>query len=80
MVSAKYRIDIVKDGKALCEIEIGQLNSSDSLTAVLECFPETKGLDRYVFISKGETRYLEHGDKGNRLLASVSEFEAMESL
>lgn len=75
MTETKYRIDVIKDGVALCQITLGGNGSYEPLDIVLDRFPETDGFVTHVFVAKKETRFLRSDEDGIKVLAVVPEYE-----
>lgn len=74
----KYQIQIFLHNKALCNIEIVQLqNTKEALHNILERFPKNEGYHAKVLVAETEKRILEVSREGIKVLSSIPEFQAL---
>jgi hypothetical protein len=74
----KYQIQLSQHKKALCKIEVVQLqNPKDALHSLLERFPASEGYSSEVLVAEDEKRVLEVSSEGIKVLSSIPDFKAM---
>lgn len=72
----KYQIQLSLHKKALCKIEIVQLqNPEDALHSLLERFPASEGYTSEVFVAEDEKRLLEVTSEGIKVLSCIPDFK-----
>jgi len=72
----KYQIQISQHEKALCNVEIVQLqNPKAALRDILERFPASEGYRSQVLVAEDEKRILEVSREGIKLLSSIPDFK-----
>ncbi|MBQ0731905.1 MAG: hypothetical protein KBT75_14485 [Oleispira antarctica] len=72
----KYQIQISQHEKALCNVEIVQLqNPKAALRDILERFPASEGYSSQVLAAEDEKRILEVSREGIKVLSSIPDFK-----
>lgn len=75
----KYQIQISQHEKALCSIEVVQLqNPKAALRDILKRFPASDGYRSQVLVAEDEKRILEVSREGIKVLSSIPDFKLVE--
>lgn len=77
----KYQINISKDEKILCKIEVVQLHDQKAaISRILERFPARDGFSSEILVAHDEKRLLEVSNEGIKVLACTPDFKVLEQL
>ena len=75
----KYQINVSRNEKVLCKIEIVQLRDQEAaLNDILERFPENEGFISEVLVAHDEKRLLEVSSEGIKVLSCTPNFKVLE--